>query len=250
MEERLRGEIFDSLKTALRKRGLTYADLAARMDLSEPTIKRLFSDRDCKMGRLLALCDHAGVSLGDLLDHARRHAPAPLDLPPAVEAELAATPRLFHLFILLRDGVPEVEIMDCIGLSRAEMVRLQLRLEHLGLARTGADGRIRVLSDLPVRFRRHGPLHALIRDINTQFVAKVYDRADADDARFRTLSRRMRPETARLAQQELSALCDRIDTMARQDQLIAADADLRTYKISAAFGPIHFPDVLAPPDKA
>ena len=39
----LKSRLVDALKACLRARGMTYAALATKLDLSEPTVKRMFS---------------------------------------------------------------------------------------------------------------------------------------------------------------------------------------------------------------
>jgi len=102
MNSRLRGEIFDALKCALKARGWTYSDLAAGLGLSEPTIKRLFADGDCKFGRLLEICDLLDVTLTDLTERAKRGTDVSLELSEVTEVELAENPWLFDLYVLLQ----------------------------------------------------------------------------------------------------------------------------------------------------
>ncbi len=246
MEERRRGDIFQGLKQALKARNMTYADLAERLGLSEPTIKRIFAECDCKMARLLTICDMLNISLADLVERAGRARDEPVELAPQVERELAENRSLFYLFILLRDGVSESEIMARYRLSKTDLFLVMTRLEKLGLAKADPDGRIRVSVEPPIRFRRHGPLHPLITDINTRFLVDIAERQDGAGAAFHTISRRMLPDSADTIRRELTALDERIKIIARQDQLLAHEHDLETYKLSAAFGPIHFPDLVKP----
>jgi DNA-binding Xre family transcriptional regulator len=53
----MRGDTFKILQGVLKARGMTYADLASRMEISEPTVKRIFAGHDCKLSRLLEICE-------------------------------------------------------------------------------------------------------------------------------------------------------------------------------------------------
>lgn len=44
--------LIDVLKRELKARGLTYLDVAKRLDLSEASVKRMFSTRDFMLSRL------------------------------------------------------------------------------------------------------------------------------------------------------------------------------------------------------
>ena len=45
------GFVFDALKMHLKARGMTYADVARALKVSEPTVKRIFAGRNCTLKR-------------------------------------------------------------------------------------------------------------------------------------------------------------------------------------------------------
>lgn len=245
MNSRLRGEMFEALKRVLKARGWTYADLANSLGLSEPTIKRLFVDGDCKLGRLLEICDLLDVTLTDLVDRAERSADLRVELSETAEAELAENPWLFDLYVLLQSGETAEDIATDHHLQAHELHQDLHKLHRLGLAALRDDGRFFVPIDQPLHLRRHGPLHSRIREINLKFVADIYDEPDADGKLFRTISRRMLPDTARLLQQDVTDLAERIDKLARQDRLTSSADALTNWKFTAAFGPVDFSAILS-----
>ncbi|MEM1344564.1 MAG: helix-turn-helix transcriptional regulator [Pseudomonadota bacterium] len=240
----MRGDIFAVLRHVLRARSLTYADLAARLSVSEPTIKRLFAEGDCKLSRLQAICAALDLTLDDVLGRAERIRERASYLPLETEAALAADPSAFHVFLLLRDGIPQHEIAARFGLEGHDLFLLGRRLERLGLVEVMAGSRLRLAVEGLLSFRRHGPLGPLLRALNLRFVAEVIAREDGEATAFVTLSRRMLPDTAARACQELRAVGASIAEMARQDQLVAAEADLITVKLTAACAPVDFTDIL------
>ena len=52
-------QLLDALKRVLRERGLTYADAAGALELSEASVKRLFSQRQFTLERVERLCELA-----------------------------------------------------------------------------------------------------------------------------------------------------------------------------------------------
>ena len=60
------GEIKEVLKTLLKKKKQTYADLAIHLDCSEPTVKRILGNEELTLTRLLQICDFLNVSLGEI----------------------------------------------------------------------------------------------------------------------------------------------------------------------------------------
>ena len=51
--------LIDALKRVLREQGITYADVAQRLELSLPSVKRLFADRQFTVQRLDQVCELA-----------------------------------------------------------------------------------------------------------------------------------------------------------------------------------------------
>ncbi|TIX35751.1 MAG: helix-turn-helix transcriptional regulator, partial [Mesorhizobium sp.] len=68
----MNGLIFEALKRTLKAKGVTYRVLAERMGVSEPTVKRIFHERNCKLDRLMEICTAAGVELENVLGSMNR----------------------------------------------------------------------------------------------------------------------------------------------------------------------------------
>lgn len=236
--------IFETLKAVLRARKITYAELARRLDTSEPTIKRIFAARDDKLSRIIEICDALDLSLDDIIAQAKRTEETPLVLGDRLEAQLAEDPSAFHVFLLLRDGMPASEIERQFGLSKKVMFRLGQRLERLGLAEVQESGRVRLLIDQPIQFRRDGPLHRSLMRINLEFIREVFVAEDSETAGFLTKSRRISVHTARHIMRELHRLNRDLSEMARQDRLSLPETELRSYKLSAAWAPVTFSRLL------
>ncbi len=246
----MRGDVFKILQDALRARRMTYADLAEVMNLSEPTIKRIFAARDCKLSRIIEICDALDLSLADVTDNAARQKPESLTLPMGTELALAADPQLFYFFILLRDlRGPEftAQLMD---LSPEQLHAMGMALERLDLAEVDTGNKIRLLSHAPIRFRPNGPLLPLLREINLRFISKGITQPATPEDHFFTVSRRMRSESANEIRREIEALTDRIAELARQDQLVTPEDQLKPFKISGFWGLVDFAGLMKSATKA
>ncbi|TYC64152.1 helix-turn-helix transcriptional regulator [Rhodobacterales bacterium] len=240
----MRGDTFRILQGVLKARGMTYADLARRMDISEPTVKRIFAGHDCKMSRLLEICDILEVPLADVVHRAARTSAEASVLPVATEARLAADRSLFYLFILLREPIAQKEIERRFDLSEDDMFRMGRALEALGLAEVHPGNQIKILRKEPLRFRPDGPLIQLLKEINTRFLGQVIANPESNQSMFFTLSRRMLPDTGAFILREIETLKETIAELARQDQLVSREEDLTTFKLTGAFAPVSFPDIL------
>lgn len=240
----MQADIFETLKTVLRARKLTYADLAKRLGLSEPTIKRIFSERDCKLSRVSEICSALEVSLDDVVAQASRVEVVPVELGDRIEAQLADNRPAFHLFLLLRDGMSGEAIKAHYGLDDTTFFKLARRLETIGLVEVMPYGRVRLLEERPIRFRRGGPLHRTLRKLNMDFVEQVFQNADREDAGFLTLSRRVSETTARHIMGALKGLSRELSDLARKDQLTLPDEALQSFKLATAWAPVDLSGLL------
>lgn len=240
----MQARIFETLKTVLRARKITYAELARRLETSEPTIKRVFAARDDKLSRILEICDALELSLEDIVAQAKRTTVTPVGLVDRIEAQLADNPSLFNFFILLQDGMPAEEIARQFKLHAADTLRMGQKLEQLGLAEVQTTGRIRLLLEHPIQFRRDGPLHRALMKINLDFVRQVFLTPDTEAAAFLTQSRRISDDTARHVMNELRKLNRDLSEMARQDQLTLPASALTSHKLSLAWSRVQFSSLL------
>lgn len=236
----MRGDVFKVLQDALRARRMTYADLAEVMGVSEPTIKRIFAARDCKLSRIIEICEALDLSLSDVTDNAARQRTEAISLPMSTELSLAADPPLFYFLILLRDLRAPDYIAGLMDLSPDQFHAMGMALERLGLAEVDAGNKIRLLSHAPIRFRPNGPLLPLLREINLRFIAKGVTNPATPADHFFTVSRRMRNESAQEIRRDVEALTEKIAELARQDQLVAREDQLKPFKISGFWGVVDF----------
>ena len=88
------GVLVDALKRMLRGRGITYAALAHRLDLSEASVKRMFSRRDFTLQRLEEVCQEAGIDFAELVHTATDEQAGMTHLTIEQEQEIVSDPRL------------------------------------------------------------------------------------------------------------------------------------------------------------
>jgi transcriptional regulator with XRE-family HTH domain len=59
--------VFESLKKIMKSKGFTYKSLAQELQVAESTLKRIFSQKNCSLDKLMSICDVVGVSFSDLV---------------------------------------------------------------------------------------------------------------------------------------------------------------------------------------
>ena len=235
--------IFDALKRTLRAKGITYRELARRMRLSEPTVKRIFHECNCKLDRLIEICEAAGVDLENVLGSMNR-GPGPASrIPSHVEHRLARRPSMLFIFVMLTEKFTPEAIMRSQGLSEASMFLYLRDLEGLGLVALGKGLAARVLVETPIQWDFEGPLKPLFEGTNKNFIGWAIEHMQ-DGADFVSFSRRMRPQTAELVRREAEELANRAKLLAHHDQHTTPDEELVGYKWTFAFGTTPFPVIM------
>ncbi|PBC07029.1 helix-turn-helix transcriptional regulator [Mesorhizobium sp. WSM3859] len=239
----MNGPIFEALKRTLKAKGLTYRTLAERMGVSEPTVKRIFHERNCKLDRLMEICAAADVELENVLG-AMNRGPGPANrVSPEIERRLAARPALLFVFIMLSEKFTPEGIMRSQGLSEASMFLYLRDLEELGLVTLGRGLSARLLVDTPIQWDFEGPLKPHFEMTNKNFVGWALGHME-HAATFISFSRRMRPQTAEMLRREADELAERARLLAHHDQHTTPEEQLTGYKWTFAFGATPFPAIM------
>ena len=243
-----RESLFDVLRQAIKVRGLSYANLASNMGVSEVTIKRLFADKDCKLSRLMQLCQAAGISFAELVEMQQRRQNPATYLSLDTEKRLAAKPVLFTFLVLLISRFDATSQSDRWGISEATYYQYLRELEKLGIVSVGNNNNFSYTVPLPIRWRLDGPLADIIIDANSNYLRHALEQDHSGDYAVALTSRLMSAHSAQAIKQGLQELQQQFDYLATQDQLFFEPSKLELHKLVGVMGP--FPiTLLFPPDE-
>ncbi len=172
--------LLDALKRQLKSRGIRYADLADRLGVSIPTVKRSLNDGSISVERLLALCDIANVEIGTLVIAAHREKPRPTSLTLQQERVLAKDTRLLSFLNLLLNDWEVAEIVKNFEIDERACERMLLQLDRLGIVELGASLRFKLLVERSIRWRTGGPIAAAlgVRALNEYLTDSAFTRRD------------------------------------------------------------------------
>jgi transcriptional regulator with XRE-family HTH domain len=240
-----RGIIFEKLRSALKARGLKYKDIAESLNVSEPTIKRLFQDKDCKLSRLIEICQILDISIDDILNKDARAEPPPKPMSAEIERKLAENDSLFALLIHLTEGLSLRETAALYNISPASIFLHARELEKLNIIEILPKDKIKILISQPLTWTPNGPLFSQIKKTNLAFLSWVMERTQQEDTTFISLTRTMLPETAQLLQKDLAELRDKFIQLSREDRLLHHTSSLIGYKWSTAFSSTPFDRILS-----
>lgn len=174
--------LLQSIRATLRQRGMTYRQLAAILEVSEPTVKRDLSRGNFSLSRLDAICAALDLSLVDLLQ-----APAGSMLTMLSEAQeraLVRDPRLLLVTYLLVNDWKWTEITTTYQLDDNALIAAVLRLDSLRIVDYRPPRRIRKLTARNFAWRKDGPVHDFfITRVAPEFLRARFD-APTEELRF------------------------------------------------------------------
>lgn len=210
------GFLFDALRMHLKARGMTYADVARALKVSEPTVKRIFAGRNCTLKRLDEICEVLQLDLAELVRGMPRESRLVSQLTRAQEEELMSDPALLCMAACAMHQMRVEEIVRLYRFDEALCVRLLVRLERIGILHLHENNRIRLRLSRAFSWIPDGPM---MRFVRTQA-------ADFFDHAFQAPGETMRLVSVRLSSEGRVALLKQIEQVL-QEYAVQHSADAR-----------------------
>ncbi len=200
-------QLLSTLKKCLKAKGLSYRDLARELDLSEASIKRLFSAQSFTLKRLEEICNILDLNFFDLARISADVDAGPGMLTVSQESALAENPKLLVFFYLLLNGRTPDSIVADYRISEAESLRLLLELDRLKLIELYPENRIRFLIHPNIVWRKGGPIrNAYEKQITEEFLHASFDAPDE----------RRRFENGKLSDASRTVIMKKIDRILKE----------------------------------
>lgn len=155
--------LLKTLKRELKANGLTYADVAQRLDLSQSSVKRLFSESRLSLGRLEALCEIAGLEITDLVQKMESERKRIEMLTEDQEREVASDPMLLLVAICVLNHWQYDEILATYEITEHECIQLLAQLDRLRIISLEPLNRFRLCVASDFRWIPDGPIQQYFR---------------------------------------------------------------------------------------
>ena len=169
-------DLIDLLKGELRRRGITYAQVARELGLSESTIKRVFASSSFSLKRLEQVCELAGLELDDLIVLAEERRKNIEQLSEEQEKILVSDRKLLLVAFLLINHWTVAQIRDVYEIDELEAVRLLARLDRLRIIDLQPENKVRVRLSRTFSWRRNGPIQKLFESqVQNEFFQSSFD---------------------------------------------------------------------------
>ncbi|MCH8619232.1 helix-turn-helix transcriptional regulator [Undibacterium sp. TS12] len=214
-------QITIALKKHLKQKGLTYAQLAAHLDISEASVKRLFSESTFTIKRLEAICQLLDLDFLELARLARGQQELTEELSELQEKNLADNPKLLGVFYLLLSQWQIGEITRQFAIAEPELLQLLMKLDKLKLIELHPHNRIKLLTHTTLQWRENGP----IRQKYQAQVMKEFLQTDFHDeqAVLRFETRELSSASIAVLQRKMARLLTEFNELADIDASLAAE---------------------------
>lgn len=207
--------ITDALKELLRKSGITYAQAAQALDLSEASIKRLFAEQSFTLQRIEMLTKLAGAELTDLVRLSDDQQERIQELSAEVEQELANDPLLLLCAICVINRYRFNEVLDMYQFDPHQLQQLFARLDRLHIIELLEDNRYRMLLARGFHWRPGGAIEGYF--VNSIFSGFFDKKLIRDKNHFRFAWGTVTAETAQRFLERLRVLYDEFNEAAERD---------------------------------
>lgn len=168
--------IIDTLKQELRKQGVTYKQVAQGLELSEASVKRLFSEYSFTLSRLGQVCALLNLEIGDLIHQMEKNINLTTHLTMEQEQELVADTKLLLMAYFLMNKLEFSDIIRIYDISETEGIRLLARLDRMKIIDLLPGNRVKLLISNNFKWISNGPIRRLHDQIiQSEFVDSKFD---------------------------------------------------------------------------
>jgi transcriptional regulator with XRE-family HTH domain len=208
--------LVDALKASLKRRGRTYAQLAAALNVSEATIKRDLSKGTLGLDRFARICEAAGVTLDELSEHVDARSELTEQLSYSDEQRIVSDAKLWLVSLCVLNQWTFQEIQTRYAFTEPELISYLLELDAIGVLELHSENRIRLRLARSFRWLPDGPF---IRTFREQLAKEFFDGTfDDDSATFRLVTGTLSAASIQALMMRLRQIAEEIATLHIKDQ--------------------------------
>ncbi|MEW8334887.1 MAG: helix-turn-helix transcriptional regulator [Candidatus Thiodiazotropha sp.] len=216
-------QLIDALKRTLKAHGLTYADVAYHLQLSEANVKRLFAKRRFTLERLDQVCQLMEMEISDLVQEMndRAGAAAISGLSVEQEAEIAANLELLLVTVCVLNRWTLDQIVERFRISEHRCIQHLAKLDRLRLIELLPKNRVKLLVARNFKWQENGPIQRFFQEkIEAEFFSSRFDHTDE---RLIVVNGMLAESSNRVFQRKMEHLAREFDELNDDDAKLALD---------------------------
>ncbi len=136
--------VVEALKRSLKAKKLTYAHVARDLQMSEASVKRMFSSHHFTLERFEQICLIAGLGLTELAREVDSEKNYITHLTLQQEREIVGNAKLFLIAVCALNHMTLEQVLATYDVPRAECVQLLLKLDKIKFLELMPNNRIRL----------------------------------------------------------------------------------------------------------
>lgn len=155
--------VVEALKRALKARGVTYAQVASSLGLSQASVKRLFSTGHFTLDRFDQVCELARTSITELARDLEGGKEELDRLTLQQERSIMADRKLLLVALCALNHLSLEQIVQNYALSKAECVQMLVQLDRIGFLELLPNNRIKLRVTRAFSWLPDGPIQQYFR---------------------------------------------------------------------------------------
>ncbi len=169
--------LVDVLKRELKARGITYAQLAQKIEMSEASVKRMFAQKNFTLARLDEILQVCEIDFVDLARQELEPTNSLISqLSLAQEKEIISDPKLLVVAVSALNQVPLEAMLASYQMTEVEIIKHLLRLDKIGFLQLLPNNRVKLLVSRTFRWLPNGPIQSYFLGLaENDFLASRFD---------------------------------------------------------------------------
>jgi DNA-binding Xre family transcriptional regulator len=170
--------LIDTLKQELRKQRITYKQVSEVLELSETSVKRLFSEEAFSVKRLDKVCALLHLDISDLVHLMERNVEMTAQLTREQEQELVSDVKLLLVAMLLMNKLQFAEIIHTYDISETEGIQLLARLDRMKMIELQPGNRVKLMMAQNFKWIPNGPIQRFFENkVQLEFLDSSFNAA-------------------------------------------------------------------------
>ncbi|MBX2858649.1 MAG: helix-turn-helix transcriptional regulator [Cellvibrionaceae bacterium] len=204
-----------TVKKQLKAHGVTYAEVAQRLELSEATIKRAFAENSFTLQRLESICSLIGCQISDIVQMMVRDQPQLVQLTHEKEQEIVEDEILLIVAVSVLNGFTFADLLRLYHFSETLLVQKMAQLDRLKLIELLPNNRIKLLIASNFRWLPNGPIQRFfLHKIEQDFFRSNFDQ---DNEKLIVLSGMLRPASIAELEKKLESVTRQFNELQQDD---------------------------------
>jgi transcriptional regulator with XRE-family HTH domain len=208
--------LIETLKQALKSHGKTYRDVAQTLNLSEASVKRLFSGNNMSLERLDETCQMMGMEISDLVKMMTGRVTKTKELTEKKEREIVDDPQLLLVAVCVLNKFTFSEILEHYLISETELIRKLAHLDRLHIIELLPKNRIKLLISSNFSWRENGPIQQFLQaKVGQEFFASRFGKPSE---KLLSISGLLSDASNEIFQRKMERLAQEFSELQRDDE--------------------------------